>query len=118
MAISSPVCAICDLRHISQRSVVWCPECNESLCGDCKEYYSLSKLSRYHIVMSVSDYEKLPSDVLQISQACNNHNEQFQMYCKKPTLRVAEDAYPKLTIVAKKYFPSKISYKNTARSRN
>lgn len=25
----------------------------------------------------------MPSDVLQISQACNNHNEQFQMYCKK-----------------------------------
>ncbi|CAC5411761.1 unnamed protein product [Mytilus coruscus] len=83
MATSSPVYGICDLRHISQRSVVWCPECNEGLCGDCKEYHSLSKLSRNDIVISVSDYEKLPSDVLQISQACNNHNEQFQMYCKK-----------------------------------
>ncbi|CAG2239546.1 unnamed protein product [Mytilus edulis] len=83
MATSSPVCGICDLRHISKPSVVWCPECDEGLCEDCKEHHTLSKSSRNHSVIDVSDYQKLPSDILKITLICSEHNEQYQMYCKK-----------------------------------
>ncbi|CAG2214776.1 unnamed protein product [Mytilus edulis] len=84
MATSTPMCGICDLRHISKSSVVWCPECDEGLCGNCKEHDTLSKSSRNHSVIAVSDYQKLPSDVLKITLICSEHNEQYQIYCKKP----------------------------------
>lgn len=66
MATVTPVCGICVLRHISKLSVVWCPECDEGLCEECKEHHTLSKSSRYHSVIAVSDYQKLPSDIKKI----------------------------------------------------
>lgn len=83
MATSFLVCGICDLRHISKPSVVWCSECDEGLCEDCKEHHTLSKSSRNHSVIAVSDYQKLPSNILKITLTCSEHNEQYQMYCKK-----------------------------------
>ena len=32
MSSSPPFCVICDIRHISKPSEVWCPECEEGLC--------------------------------------------------------------------------------------
>ncbi|XP_052064876.1 uncharacterized protein LOC127704718 isoform X2 [Mytilus californianus] len=83
MATLSPVCGICDLRHISKPSVVWCPECDEGLCEDCKEHHTLSKSSRNHSVIAASAYQKLPFDILKTTLICSEHNEQYQMYCKK-----------------------------------
>jgi hypothetical protein len=44
---SSPsFCGMCDSRHISKPSEVWCRECEEGLCTECTEYHSSVKLSR------------------------------------------------------------------------
>ncbi|CAC5387700.1 unnamed protein product [Mytilus coruscus] len=82
MATQSPVCSICDLRHIPKPSVVWCPECDEGLCEDCKEHHTLSKSSKNHSVIAASDYQKLPFDILKTTLICSEHNEQYKMYCK------------------------------------
>jgi hypothetical protein len=48
MSSSPSFCGICDIRHISKQSEVWCPDCEEGLCTECIEHHSLVKLSRGH----------------------------------------------------------------------
>ncbi|CAG2194609.1 unnamed protein product [Mytilus edulis] len=83
MATSSLNCGVCDLRNISKLSAIWCTECDEGLCEGCQEHHSLSKGSRNHTVIPISEYRKLPSDVIKISQFCDKHNEKYIIYCKK-----------------------------------
>ncbi|CAG2208708.1 unnamed protein product [Mytilus edulis] len=49
----------------------------------CQEHHSLSKGSRNHTIIPISEYRKLPSDVIQISQFCDKHNEKYIIYRKK-----------------------------------
>ncbi|CAG2214015.1 unnamed protein product [Mytilus edulis] len=70
MAASSQSCGVCDLRHIKKPCIVWCTECDEGLCSDCKEHHSLSKSSRSHSVIPIAEYQKLPADVLKITHTC------------------------------------------------
>ncbi|CAC5395528.1 unnamed protein product [Mytilus coruscus] len=83
MAASSSLCGVCTLRHISKPSIVWCTECVEGLCTECQEHHSLSRASRNHDTIPITEYQKLPPDVLSISQYCDKHNEKYQIYCKK-----------------------------------
>ncbi|XP_071180385.1 tripartite motif-containing protein 2-like [Mytilus edulis] len=83
MATSCQSCGVCDLRHITKPSIVWCTECDEGLCTECQEHHGLSKASRRHKVIPIIDYQKLPTDVLKITQYCSKHDEKFQIYCKK-----------------------------------
>ncbi|CAC5382919.1 unnamed protein product [Mytilus coruscus] len=83
MATSTPVCAICDLRHVTSRSIHWCPECEEALCSDCSEHHSLSKGTRGHKTIPISQYQSLPTFVTDIQQFCLYHNEKYQQYCMK-----------------------------------
>ena len=83
MSSSPSVCGICDIRHICKQSELWCSECDEGLCVDCAEHHSLSKASRNHTTIPISEYRKLPSNVLKIREFCNEHDERFQIYCQK-----------------------------------
>ena len=83
MASSSPVCGICDSRRIYNPSQVWCSECGEGLCINCIEHHSLSKGTKHHNSITMSEYQKLPSFVLDISQFCQEHNERYQFYCRR-----------------------------------
>ncbi|XP_071123368.1 uncharacterized protein [Mytilus edulis] len=83
MASSFHSCGVCDNRHITKPCIVWCIECNERLCKSCQEHHSLSNASRRHSVIPFTDYQKVPTDVLKISQICSRHSKQLQMYCKK-----------------------------------
>ena len=76
-------CGICDVRHMSKPSDVWCPECDQGLCVDCTGHHSLSNASRNHSTIPISEYQKLPSFVLEIREFCNEHNERLQSYCKE-----------------------------------
>ena len=76
-------CGMCDNRHISKPSEVWCRECEEGLCTECTEYHSSVKLSRGHTTILISEYRKLPSYVLKIKEYCNEHHEKFNLYCKE-----------------------------------
>ncbi|XP_076115853.1 uncharacterized protein LOC143083476 [Mytilus galloprovincialis] len=83
MATSTNNCGVCELRHITKPSVVWCTECDEGLCPECQEHHSLSKGTRNHGVIPITEYTKLPAAVLMISQNCSKHDKKYQMYCQK-----------------------------------
>ncbi|XP_052065729.1 uncharacterized protein LOC127705450 isoform X1 [Mytilus californianus] len=83
MATPTNSCGICELRHITKPSIIWCTECDEGLCIECKEHHSLSKSSRNHCVIPFTEYEKLPADILKITQYCTKHDKKYQIYCQK-----------------------------------
>ncbi|XP_063418876.1 uncharacterized protein LOC134701671 [Mytilus trossulus] len=83
MASSFHSCGVCDLRLITNPCIVWCTECDEGLCKECHEHHRLSKASRNHSAIPFTDYQKLPTDVLKISQYCSKHNKKFEMFCQK-----------------------------------
>ncbi|XP_063398053.1 uncharacterized protein LOC134682998 isoform X2 [Mytilus trossulus] len=83
MASNWKLCGICELRNISKQSVIWCSDCEEGLCDDCKDHHSLSKGSRYHETVKIAEYQKLPSNFIQIAQSCRKHDQKYQIFCKK-----------------------------------
>ena len=83
MSGSSSFCGMCENRHISKPSEVWCRECEEGLCTECIEYHSSWKLSRDHTTIPIAEYQQLPSYVLEIKEHCNEHHEKFNLYCKE-----------------------------------
>ena len=83
MSTSPSFCGMCDNRHISKPSEVWCRDCEEGLCTECIEYHSSWKLSRGHTTIPIAEYQKLPSSVLKIKEHCSEHQEKFNLYCKE-----------------------------------
>ena len=83
MSSSPSICGICDIRHISKPSDVWCPQCEEGLCTECIEYHRLVKQSRGHTTIPIVEYRKLPSYVLEIKEHCDEHHEKFNLYCRE-----------------------------------
>ncbi|CAC5357685.1 unnamed protein product [Mytilus coruscus] len=82
MSSNWSLCDICDNDKIAKSSVVWCSECDEGLCGDCKEHHNISKGTQNHKTVSIGEY-KLPTEVLQISKICTKHNEKYELFCRK-----------------------------------
>jgi hypothetical protein len=41
MSKSPSLCGICDIRHISKPSEVWCPNCEKGICTECIEQSSV-----------------------------------------------------------------------------
>ncbi|CAG2201286.1 unnamed protein product [Mytilus edulis] len=83
MASNWTVCGVCNFRNINTASVVWCSECDEGLCGECREHHGASKSTRNHDTISITEYQKLPTNVLEITQTCQKHKEHYQTFCKK-----------------------------------
>jgi len=83
MSSSPSSCGICNIRHISKPSKVWCPDCEEGLCTECLEQHSLVKPFRNHTTIPLSENRKLPLCVLEINELCNEHHEKFSLYCKE-----------------------------------
>ncbi|XP_052089884.1 E3 ubiquitin-protein ligase TRIM33-like [Mytilus californianus] len=83
MASNCRLCGICDYHQIITSSVIWCFECDEGLCGDCKEYHSISEETKDHEIAPIADYYKLQTDVLQDAQVCKIHDERYELFCIK-----------------------------------
>ena len=83
MSCSPSFCGMCDSRHISKPSEVWCSDCEEGICTECLEQHSLAKPCRNHTTIPISEYRKLPSYVLEINELCNEHHEKLILYCKE-----------------------------------
>ncbi|XP_071153889.1 E3 ubiquitin-protein ligase TRIM71-like [Mytilus edulis] len=77
------VCGVCEYRNINKPSVVWCSECNEGLCEECKDHHAASRGSRNHSIVPVSEYQNLPSGILEITQICPTHDDKYVIFCKK-----------------------------------
>ncbi|XP_071123023.1 uncharacterized protein [Mytilus edulis] len=83
MASNWKLCGVCELRNISNQSAIWCSDCEEGLCDDCKDHHSLSKGTRNHETVTIANYKTLPSNVIQIAQSCKIHDQKYQIFCKK-----------------------------------
>ncbi|XP_052090174.1 tripartite motif-containing protein 45-like [Mytilus californianus] len=83
MASNCSLCSVCDNRQTAKFSVVWCSECDEGLCGDCKEYHSISKDTKNHGTYSIAEHTKLPTELLQVAQVCKIHKEEYRFFCTK-----------------------------------
>ncbi|CAC5389026.1 unnamed protein product [Mytilus coruscus] len=83
MSSNLTVCGVCEYSNIKKISVVWCSECDEGLCEECKVHHAASKATRDHSIVQISKYQKLPSIILKITQTCSKHNEKYQIFCKK-----------------------------------
>ena len=83
MSSSPSFCGMCDCRHISRPSEVWCSDCEEGLCTECLEQHSLAKPRRNHTMIPISEYWKLPSYVLENNELCKEHHKKFIIYCKE-----------------------------------
>ena len=83
MSSSPSLCGMCDIRHISKPSEVWCPDCDEGLCAECLDQHSLAKPCRTHTPIPITEYQKLPSYVLEIKEHCSEHHEKLNLFCKE-----------------------------------
>ncbi|XP_071120901.1 uncharacterized protein [Mytilus edulis] len=82
MASIQQHCDICDHRHITKPSTVWCPECKQAFCKDCNDYHGFSKSSENHVTVSIRDYLSMSSSISETSNICMEHTEQYQMVCQ------------------------------------
>ena len=78
MVTSTVSCNVCSVRHITKSSAVWCSECDEGSCTDCKEYHSLAKATRDHVTITIGEYQKLPRFIVGINPLCDEHREKLQ----------------------------------------
>jgi hypothetical protein len=78
MATSTVACNVCSVRHITKSSAVWCSECDEGFCTDCKAYHSLAKATGDHVTITIGEYQKLPRFIVGIKQLCDEHREKLQ----------------------------------------
>ncbi|XP_052067493.1 tripartite motif-containing protein 5-like isoform X2 [Mytilus californianus] len=83
MTTSFDNCGICTLRNISKLPVVWCSDCDEGLCQDCREHHSFLKATRNHNIIPIAEYQKLPSFIANIKLHCIEHDEKYLLFCKK-----------------------------------
>ncbi|XP_071136154.1 uncharacterized protein [Mytilus edulis] len=83
MASNCSLCGVCDNRQMAKFAVVWCSECDEGLCEDCKEHHSISKDGKNHGTYSITKHKKLPSEILQTARVCKIHNEEYKFFCTK-----------------------------------
>lgn len=82
MTDNPDIFSICDRRHISKSSTVWCFECEQSLCGECQDVHTYSRSSESHDTIPISRYISLKSSVAVVSTYCTEHNEKFQLFCQ------------------------------------
>lgn len=80
-SVSGVNCETCNYRHVENPAAHWCPECEEGLCAECYQHHTHSKTSRYHGVIPMSDYEKLPIFIQDIKHYCREHDEKYEYYC-------------------------------------
>ncbi|XP_071141910.1 E3 ubiquitin-protein ligase TRIM71-like [Mytilus edulis] len=81
MASKLPHCDICSLRGILEPATVWCSECDESICSECKQHHGLCKATRSHRTLPIEDFLKLPAFVREFNLRCEEHDEKLELFC-------------------------------------
>ncbi|CAC5386605.1 unnamed protein product [Mytilus coruscus] len=82
MATNCSNCGVCENLQINKHSVVWCSDCDEGLCEECKNHHAVSKASKSQETVYIAEYKKLPTEVIHIAQTCKLHNEKFELFCR------------------------------------
>lgn len=83
MASSVPSCGVCQYQHVFKTASIWCSDCDEGLCIDCSKHHGISKGTRKHVTIPISEYQNLPDYITNIKQTCSTHDENYQIYCNE-----------------------------------
>ncbi|XP_021361934.1 uncharacterized protein LOC110455851 [Mizuhopecten yessoensis] len=74
-------CEACLRAEESSSAEVWCTDCAEMLCKDCKTYHKRSKVSSKHKLVTI-DRESGGIKGIIVNDICPNHNTKpFDFYC-------------------------------------
>ncbi|XP_071123314.1 transcription intermediary factor 1-beta-like [Mytilus edulis] len=84
MASSEPSCDVCEFQHVLKSASIWCSDCDEGLCIDCSKHHGISKATRKHVTIPISEYKLLPTYITNIKQTCSTHDEKYLIYCNEP----------------------------------
>ncbi|OWF41920.1 uncharacterized protein LOC110461790 [Mizuhopecten yessoensis] len=75
------LCAPCQRGKESNPAEVWCTDCGEKLCKQCRIYHERSKASSSHRLVSVSTIVGGICDVM-VNEICPSHDgKQLDVYC-------------------------------------
>ena len=74
-------CNICVDDNESKLAATWCPECDDFLCTDCNRHHPRCSSTTQRIVISMENYQKLPSSILSIKNRCTKHGNKYELYC-------------------------------------
>ncbi|CAG2216634.1 unnamed protein product [Mytilus edulis] len=83
MASSVSSCGVCEFQNVFKAASIWCSDCDEGLCIDCSKHHGISKATRKHVTIPISEYNALPTYITNIKQTCNTHDENYQIYCNE-----------------------------------
>lgn len=83
MTNNQSICGVCENRQITKPSILWCFNCGEQLCEDCKEHHSISKGTKNHKTVSIDEYKKLPTEVTKNAMISTKQNEKYEVFCRK-----------------------------------
>jgi hypothetical protein len=83
MATSRDIlCDICEAQYITKHADHWCPECDEGLCAACENHHKISRGTRNHGIISIENYQKLPSCISEIGHHCKDHDMKYTNFCQ------------------------------------
>ena len=101
MATSTVPCNVCSMRNITNSSAVWCSECDEGFCINCKEYHSLAKATRDHITITIDEYHNLPPLSSELTPSVMNIAKSTKRIVRSMKTYAVENAYLHVTEIAK-----------------
>lgn len=82
-AIESPqLCDVCLNRDLNKTAEEYCPQCEEVLCGECRDHHKISRSSKSHKTITVDKYNRLPSFIKKIKHNCEEHDFVLEFFCK------------------------------------
>ncbi|XP_063436286.1 uncharacterized protein LOC134717723 [Mytilus trossulus] len=79
---SEEFCTLCGQLHITKVAEIWCYDCQDYLCSDCRRPHSVSKLSKRHTSVAIDEYRAFPAYIRSIKHVCMEHDEQFDSFCR------------------------------------
>ncbi|XP_052058448.1 uncharacterized protein LOC127698804 [Mytilus californianus] len=74
------LCNICKQNEASS-TVIWCIDCEVSLCMECEKHHKNSAASKDHKTIITEDYHKLPSFMKETCSLCKDHDRKYELYC-------------------------------------
>ncbi|XP_052224354.1 transcription intermediary factor 1-beta-like [Dreissena polymorpha] len=84
MPVQKYLCGPCLAEKAEIEGVVYCKECEEPLCAQCKQYHARIKVSKHHKLCDLSDIP--PQEIQELLKnliACPNHAKEEVVYlCK------------------------------------
>ena len=85
----------CDSCENALPAIMWCIECENSLCEQCNDAHQLMKEFKSHQTVAVEEFIKNPKLVLSTPQkpeACKSHSKQaLDLYCKTCSSLICQD---------------------------